>query len=226
MEKNNTQFTEETEIKLFGNVDPDTLIEKTKPFLELMMKYSCALKEITTKFEVLNSEFSLFYNRNPVESIKTRLKQPRSIMAKLKKHGTPITVQNIRDTIFDVAGARIICSYPEDIYSLVDMLARQDDITVLKVKDYISNPKPNGYRSLHLIVEVPIFLSDRKENMVAEVQFRTIAMDFWASLEHKLKYKKNIETPEEIVNELKQCADEISRLDNRMQAIHKRIENL
>lgn len=190
------------------------------------MKYSCALKEITTKFEVLNSEFSLFYNRNPVESIKTRLKQPRSIMAKLKKHGTPITVQNIRDTIFDVAGARIICSYPEDIYSLVDMLARQDDITVLKVKDYISNPKPNGYRSLHLIVEVPIFLSDRKENMVAEVQFRTIAMDFWASLEHKLKYKKNIETPEEIVNELKQCADEISRLDNRMQAIHKRIENL
>ncbi len=226
MEKNNTQFTEETEIKLFGNVDPDTLIEKTKPFLELMMKYSCALKEITTKFEVLNSEFSLFYNRNPVESIKTRLKQPRSIMAKLKKHGTPITVQNIRDTIFDVAGARIICSYPEDIYSLVDMLARQDDITVLKVKDYISNPKPNGYRSLHLIVEVPIFLSDRKENMVAEVQFRTIAMDFWASLEHKLKYKKNFETPEEIVNELKQCADEISRLDNRMQAIHKRIENL
>lgn len=226
MEKNNTQFTEETEIKLFGNVDPDTLIEKTKPFLELMMKYSCALKEITTKFEVLNSEFSLFYNRNPVESIKTRLKQPRSIMAKLKKHGTPITVQNIRDTIFDVAGARIICSYPEDIYSLVDMLARQDDITVLKVKDYISNPKPNGYRSLHLIVELPIFLSDRKENMVAEVQFRTIAMDFWASLEHKLKYKKNIETPEEIVNELKQCADEISRLDNRMQAIHKRIENL
>ena len=226
MEKNNTQFTEETEIKLFGNVDPDTLIEKTKPFLELMMKYSCALKEITTKFEVLNSEFSLFYNRNPVESIKTRLKQPRSIMAKLKKHGTPITVQNIRDTIFDVAGARIICSYPEDIYSLVDMLARQDDITVLKVKDYISNPKPNGYRSLHLIVEVPIFLSDRKENMVAEVQFRTIAMDFWASLEHKLKYKKNIETPEEIVNELKQCADEISRLDNRMQAIHKRIVNL
>lgn len=226
MEKNNTQFTEETEIKLFGNVDPDTLIEKTKPFLELMMKYSCALKEITTKFEVLNSEFSLFYNRNPVESIKTRLKQPRSIIAKLKKHGTPITVQNIRDTIFDVAGARIICSYPEDIYSLVDMLARQDDITVLKVKDYISNPKPNGYRSLHLIVEVPIFLSDRKENMVAEVQFRTIAMDFWASLEHKLKYKKNIETPEEIVNELKQCADEISRLDNRMQAIHKRIENL
>lgn len=226
MEKNNTQFTEETEIKLFGNVDPDTLIEKTKPFLELMMKYSCALKEITTKFEVLNSEFSLFYNRNPVESIKTRLKQPRSIMAKLKKHGTPITVQNIRDTIFDVAGARIICSYPEDIYSLVDMLARQDDITVLKVKDYISNPKPNGYRSLHLIVEVPIFLSDRKENMVAEVQFRTIAMDFWASLEHKLKYKKNIQTPEEIVNELKQCADEISRLDNRMQAIHKRIENL
>lgn len=220
MEKNNTQFTEETEIKLFGNVDPDTLIEKTKPFLELMMKYSCALKEITTKFEVLNSEFSLFYNRNPVESIKTRLKQPRSIIAKLKKHGTPITVQNIRDTIFDVAGARIICSYPEDIYSLVDMLARQDDITVLKVKDYISNPKPNGYRSLHLIVEVPIFLSDRKENMVAEVQFRTIAMDFWASLEHKLKYKKNIETPEEIVNELKQCADEISRLDNRMQAIH------
>lgn len=226
MEKNNTQFAEETEINLFGNVDPDTLIEKTKPFLELMMKYSCALKEITTKFEVLNNEFSLFYNRNPVESIKTRLKQPRSIMAKLKKHGTPITVQNIRDTIFDVAGARIICSYPEDIYSLVDMLARQDDITVLKVKDYISNPKPNGYRSLHMIVEVPIFLSDRKENMVAEVQFRTIAMDFWASLEHKLKYKKNIDTPEEIVNELKQCADEISRLDNRMQAIHKRIENL
>lgn len=225
MEKNEIN-NDIAEINLFENVNPDALREKTKPFLELMMKYNCALKEITTKFEVLNSEFSLLYNRNPVESIKTRIKQPRSIVSKLQRHGTPITIQNIQETIFDVAGARIICSFTEDIYSLVDMLVRQDDITVLKVKDYISNPKPNGYRSLHVIVSIPIFLSNKKEYVAVEVQFRTIAMDFWASLEHKLKYKKNIETPDEIVAELKKCADEISRLDLKMQEIHKRIEIL
>lgn len=226
MEKNNIRITDDGEINFFENVDSDLFIEKTMPYMELMMKYGCALKEITTKFEVLNSEFSLLYNRNPIESIKTRLKRPRSIMAKLAKHGIPVTVQNIRENVFDVAGARIICSFPHDIYSLVEMLKKQDDITVLKVKDYISNPKPNGYRSLHLIVEIPIFLSDRKENVVVEVQLRTIAMDFWASLEHKLKYKKNTDSPEEIVDELRECADEIGRLDLKMQEIHKRIENL
>mgnify|MGYP001624343702 CR=1 FL=1 len=212
MEKNNIRITDDGEINFFENVDSDLFIEKTMPYMELMMKYGCALKEITTKFEVLNSEFSLLYNRNPIESIKTRLKRPRSIMAKLAKHGIPVTVQNIRENVFDVAGARIICSFHHDIYSLVEMLKKQDDITVLKVKDYISNPKPNGYRSLHLIV--------------VEVQLRTIAMDFWASLEHKLKNKKNTDTPEEIVDELRECADEIGRLDLKMQEIHKRIENL
>lgn len=140
MEKNNIRITDDGEINFFENVDSDLFIEKTMPYMELMMKYGCALKEITTKFEVLNSEFSLLYNRNPIESIKTRLKRPRSIMAKLAKHGIPVTVQNIRENVFDVAGARIICSFPHDIYSLVEMLKKQDDITVLKVKDYISNP--------------------------------------------------------------------------------------
>ena len=223
MEKNNIRITDDGEINFFENVDSDLFIEKTMPYMELMMKYGCALKEITTKFEVLNSEFSLLYNRNPIESIKTRLKRPRSIMAKLAKHGIPVTVQNIRENVFDVAGARIICSFPHDIYSLVEMLKKQDDITVLKVKDYISNPKPNGYRSLHLIVEIPIFLSDRKENVVVEVQLRTIAMDFWASLEHKIYYKFEGHAPEYISRDLRACAEIVSNLDAKMLQLNEAI---
>ncbi len=206
--------------------DIDELIETTRPFAELMMRYRCAIKEVQTKFEVLDEEFSIRYNRNPVEAIKTRLKSPRSIFGKMQKNDLPITVKNIRDHLSDIAGIRIICSYPEDIYTLCDMFLRQDDVKLIRKKDYIANPKENGYRSLHLIVEVPIFLTDAKEYVRAEVQFRTIAMDFWASLEHKLKYKKDIPYAAEVAAELKDCAEQIAYLDRRMEAVHRHIEEL
>ena len=203
---------------------PEGLIEQANAFMELMMQYRCALMEVETKLNVLNAEFTMKNNRNPFESIKSRIKTPKSITEKLKRKGYEISVKGIEENLADVAGIRVICSFPDDIYATAKMLTDQDDIRVLEVKDYIINPKPNGYRSLHLILEVPIFLSNEKKNMKVEVQFRTIAMDFWASLEHKLKYKKNIENAEEISKELQRCAEASSQLDLRMQALRDRIE--
>ena len=203
---------------------PEGLIEQASEFKELMMQYRCALMEVETKLSVLDAEFTMKSNRNPFESIKSRIKTPRSILEKLQRKGYEISVKGIEENLADVAGIRVICSFPDDIYATAKMLTDQDDIRVLEVKDYIINPKPNGYRSLHLILEVPIFLSNEKKNMKVEVQFRTIAMDFWASLEHKLKYKKNIENAEEISKELQRCAEASSQLDLRMQALRDRIE--
>ncbi len=216
----------EQEIIALSKQDIEELVETTRPFAELMMRYRCAIKEVQTKFEVLNEEFSIRYNRNPVEAIKTRLKSPRSIFDKMQRNENPITIENIRAHLSDIAGIRVICSYPEDIYTLCDMFLAQDDIKLIRKKDYIQNPKPNGYRSLHLIVEVPIFLTDAKEYVRAEVQFRTIAMDFWASLEHQFKYKKDIPFADEVAEELKDCAEQIAFLDRRMEAIHRHIEDL
>lgn len=190
----------------------------------LMMQYECAMLEVKTKLDVLNTELSLQTSRNPFESIKCRIKSPQSIISKLKKNGYPLSVDSIERNLNDVAGIRVICSFPDDIYKLVDCLLAQDDITLIERKDYIKNPKKNGYRSYHLIVEVPIFLTNEKKPMRVEVQFRTIAMDFWASLEHKLKYKKDIKNAESISEELFFCADLISQLDKRMQQIRQRIE--
>ena len=203
---------------------PEGLIEQASGFMELMMQYRCALMEVETKLNVLNAEFTMKNNRNPFESIKCRIKTPKSILEKLQRKGFEISVKGIEENLADVAGIRVICSFPDDIYATAKMLTDQDDIRVIQVKDYIINPKPNGYRSLHLILEVPIFLSNEKKNMKVEVQFRTIAMDFWASLEHKLKYKKNIENAEEISKELQRCAEASSQLDLRMQALRDRIE--
>lgn len=203
---------------------PEGLIEQASGFMELMMQYRCALMEVETKLNVLNAEFTMKNNRNPFESIKSRIKTPKSILEKLQRKGFEISVKGIEENLADVAGIRVICSFPDDIYATAKMLTDQDDIRVIQVKDYIINPKPNGYRSLHLILEVPIFLSNEKKNMKVEVQFRTIAMDFWASLEHKLKYKKKIENAEEISKELQRCAEASSQLDLRMQALRDRIE--
>ena len=203
---------------------PEGLIEQASGFMELMMQYRCALIEVETKLNVLNAEFTMKNNRNPFESIKSRIKTPKSILEKLRRKGFEISVKGIEENLADVAGIRVICSFPDDIYATAKMLTDQDDIRVIQVKDYIINPKPNGYRRLHLILEVPIFLSNEKKNMKVEVQFRTIAMDFWASLEHKLKYKKNIENAEEISKELQRCAEASSQLDLRMQALRDRIE--
>lgn len=203
---------------------PEIILERALPFMELMMRNKCAMREIETKLNVLNDEFSLHYNRNPIESIKTRLKSPLSIVQKMRRKGLAITVQNMETALNDIAGIRVICSFQEDIYHLAGMLSRQDDITVVEVKDYIRNPKPNGYRSLHLILDVPIFLSSEKRHMRAEVQFRTIAMDFWASLDHKLKYKQNVPDAETVAAELRECAGIISAIDERMQQIRAKID--
>lgn len=209
---------------LLDSAETRELLEKTRPYMEMMMQYNAALREIRTKFEVLDDEFSVRYNRNPVETIKTRVKKPLSIHEKLRRKGLSMSVESIRSGITDVAGIRVICSFVEDIYALSDMLLQQDDVRLLRRKDYIAKPKENGYRSLHLIVEVPIFLTDRKEYIPVEVQLRTIAMDFWASLEHKLKYKKDIREAEAIAAELAVCAEQVASLDLHMQQIHKRIE--
>ena len=195
-----------------------------KEFQGLMMHYECAMLEVKTKLDVLNAELAIRDSRNPFETIKTRIKKPLSIIDKLRRDGLEINIDNIQNNLNDVAGIRVICSFPDDIYKLADYLAAQDDITVIARKDYIANPKPNGYRSLHLIVEVPIFLTDEKKLMRVEVQFRTIAMDFWASLEHKLKYKKEISNAESISNELYYCAELINQLDARMQQIREKID--
>jgi putative GTP pyrophosphokinase len=204
------------------------MIETGKSYMSLMSKYRCAIMEVETKLNVLNEEFSNQYDRNPFESIKSRLKSPVSIIEKLKRRGVELSEETLAEAIEanlnDVAGIRVVCSFQEDIYRLAELLASQDDIKVLRVKDYIKKPKPNGYRSLHLILEIPVFLEEGKTPMKVEVQFRTIAMDFWASLDHKLRYKKNPEHEEEITKRLRECADVIAGLDTEMQSIRNMIE--
>ncbi len=200
-------------------------LQEAEPFNRLMMEYRAAIMGVENRLQVLNEEFSLEYNRNPFESIKSRLKTPASIYEKLSRKGYPVTVESIKENLKDVAGVRVICSFPDDIYHLAELLVKQDNITLLGRKDYIKSPKTNGYRSLHLILNVPIFLSNEKKYMKVEVQFRTIAMDFWASLEYKLKYKKDIDNAEEIVGLLKTCADSIEVLDYQMQEIRDKIDS-
>ena len=203
----------------------DFVKKYAQPYRKLMADYRCAMMEVSTKFDVLNEELSLQYDRNPIETIKTRLKSPESILGKTKRKGIDLTVDAIEKNIYDIAGVRVICSFPSDIYMMADALLKQDDIWLIKEKDYIKQPKDNGYRSLHLIVETPIFLHDEKKLMKVEVQLRTIAMDFWASLEHKLKYKKDI-VSDQLTADLKLCADESAALDLKMDRIRKEIEVL
>lgn len=194
------------------------------PFRKLMAYYTCAMMEVETKLNVLNEEFSLQYDRNPISSIKTRLKSFDSIISKLQRKGLPMDdITQIERNLHDIAGVRVICSFPEDVYMLAEALLKQDDIRLIARKDYIAHPKPNGYRSLHLIVEVPIFLAQEKRPMKVEVQLRTIAMDFWASLEHQLKYKKDVADTEELTRELRECAEVSACLDAKMEEIRKRI---
>lgn len=194
-------------------------------YQDLMMMYACAIKEVKTKFEVLDTEYSVRYRRNPISSIQSRLKSTGSIIEKLGRAELTPTLENVTENIRDVAGIRVICPYVDDIYQIADALIKQDDITLLKRKDYIQNPKPNGYRSLHLVVEVPVFFADKKVGLPVEVQIRTIAMDFWASLEHQMKYKKTVENQEEIVEQLKQCADTINATDEKMLSIRQQLES-
>lgn len=193
--------------------------EMLMDFGRLMAYYRCAMMEVETKLQVLNEEFSLRYDRNPINSIKSRLKKPVSIKAKMDKRGLPMTVEAIETHLNDVAGVRVVCSFPKDVYILAEALLSQDDITLIEKKDYIQSPKPNGYRSLHLIVAVPIFLAKEKRIMRVEIQLRTIAMDFWASLEHQLRYKKDVHFTDEMADELLYCAHLSEELDSRMDAL-------
>ncbi|MCQ2406219.1 MAG: GTP pyrophosphokinase family protein [Oscillospiraceae bacterium] len=204
----------------------DALVQEIKPFRRLMSFYQCAVMEVETKFRVLNEGFSIGGESNPIESIKTRIKSIESLATKMEKRQITPSVENIEKYITDVAGVRVICAFPEDIYHIEKSLLLQDDVKLVERKDYIANPKPNGYRSLHLIIEVPIFLQNEKRLMKVEVQLRTIAMDFWASLEHKLRYKKNLD--EALLDDLHEglisCAEQSAALDMKMQELRGKIE--
>ena len=199
--------------------------EKAKPFTKLMSYYRCAIMEIETKLRVLDEEYSLEYDRNPINSIKTRLKTISSIKEKMERRSLPMTVEAIEENLNDIAGIRVICSFPEDVYTLANALLKQDDITLIEMKDYIKNPKANGYRSLHMIVSLPIFLANEKKIMRAEIQLRTIAMDFWATLEHQLRYKKDVEFTEEMAYELLCCAQMSAELDSKMEKLRIMTKN-
>lgn len=202
----------------------DSIRSFTMRYKELMAYYRCAMMEVETKFRVLSENFSLEDDRNPIEAIKTRMKSPESISNKLQSRSLPLTIESIEENLNDVAGVRVICGFPGDIYRLADAFLRQDDVTLIEKKDYIDNPKRNGYRSLHLIVSVPIYLHDEKRHMRVEVQFRTIAMDWWASLEHQIRYKKDVSVTNEHAKELRDCAEQAALLDYRMEQLYNTIQ--
>lgn len=190
----------------------------------IMFLYNAALKEVGTKLEILNDEFQHVHQYNPIEHIKTRIKTPESIVKKLKRNGYEISIDNMIKHINDIAGVRLICSFTSDIYRLAEMIGNQSDLKVLSIKDYIKNPKESGYKSFHMLVTVPVFLSDSVVETKVEIQIRTIAMDFWASLEHKIYYKFEGNAPEYISQDLKECADMVSTLDDRMLTLNETIK--
>ena len=224
VEKNNP-MRQQLQSFLDNKTDKE-LNEMINSIQTLMTYYKCAILEIETKFRVLNEQFSMMHERNPIESIRSRLKSMDSIREKLKRRNHEFSVGSIEENLSDIAGVRIICAFKDDIYMLADCLINQDDVKLIEKKDYIKNPKPNGYRSLHLIVEIPIFLQNEKKHIRVEVQLRTIAMESWANLEHRMRYKKNL--PQELLEitneELYECAKLSSMLDEKMQNIRNMIE--
>ena len=229
MKKENTYENETLDKKTDLSQQAKFMFENALPQLQeyskLMAYYRCAIMEIETKFNVLNEGFSLQYDRNPINGMKSRLKKFTSIAEKLERKNLPLSVASIEENLNDIAGVRVVCAFPDDVYMLADAFLAQDDITLIQKKDYIANPKPNGYRSLHLIVSVPIFLAHEKRVMKAEIQLRTIAMDSWASLEHQLRYKKDFEFTEHMANELQICAHLSAELDARMDALRHLVQN-
>ena len=208
---------------LHGNFISSEIAETIQSFLTIENLYMAAAREITTKLENLNDEYKITSDRQPIHQIKMRIKTPSSIIDKLIRKGFEVNIQSIKEQLNDIAGVRVICSYIDDIYALADLLVQQDDIELLYTEDYIKDPKPNGYRSLHLLVTVPVFLSRSTERIKVEVQIRTIAMDFWASLEHELVYKLAGEKSHAMIAELRECAEIIAQTDVRMQKQHKAI---
>ena len=191
---------------------------------DIMHLYSSAIKEIRTKLEILDEEFSVKYKYNPIHNIDSRLKTPMSILEKLRRKGYEIRLESAKENLFDIAGIRVVCNYVDDVYRIADLLVGQADVTQIKRKDYIVNPKPNGYRSLHVVVKVPIFLAEETVDVPVEVQIRTIAMDMWATLEHQLKYKTDNEVNKNLQTKLRFCADRLNAIDNEMQEIYEEIK--
>ncbi|MFR1596404.1 MAG: GTP pyrophosphokinase family protein [Coprobacillus cateniformis] len=210
---------------ILNQVVKNPILENVNSLLRMEQLYEAGIKEIRTKLEILDSEFKVKYDHNPIHHIESRLKKPESIIKKAIDKDVTLTEKEIMRHIHDIAGIRVICNYIDDVYVVAQLLINQDDIKLIKIKDYIQNPKDNGYRSLHLVLEVPIFLAEGVQPIHVEVQLRTIAMDFWASLEHKLKYKTDNNVPEDIKKELIQCAMSISELDYKMQSIHNCLNN-
>ena len=191
---------------------------------EVMLIYSSALKQISTKLEILNDEFQHVHRYNPIEHIKSRVKTPESIVKKLKKHGYESTIQNMVEYVNDIAGIRVICSFTSDIYQIAEMIRNQSDIKVISIKDYIVNPKKSGYKSYHMLVTIPVYLSDRIVDTKVEIQIRTVSIDLWASLEHKINYKFEGNAPDHIRNELVECARMVAELDERMLSLNEEIQ--
>ncbi len=210
-------FLSDAELKLLQDYSWESTIQN---FMNHMQVYNAGIKEIKTKLEILDEEFQTRHDYNPIHHIESRLKSPKSILGKIRAKGLTMSYESIFENITDIAGVRVICNYIDDIYHIADLLTGQDDVKLVRVRDYIKNPKPSGYRSLHLIVKIPIFLAESTQMIAVEIQIRTIAMDFWASLEHKLKYKTGQNISDDVRNRLKRCADSISALDQEMQAIH------
>jgi len=208
-----------------GNMNYDET-DQVSSWTEVILVYTAALKEIGTKLEILNDEFKHVHRYNPIEHIKSRIKTSESIVKKLKRNGYESTIENMVRYVNDIAGVRVICSFTSDIYRIADMISNQNDIQILSVKDYIKNPKESGYKSYHMLVSVPIYLSDRKVDTKVEIQIRTVAMDFWASLEHKIRYKFEADAPQHITDELVECARMVSDLDARMLSLNDEIQAL
>jgi putative GTP pyrophosphokinase len=216
--------TDETLLLKQKILDTENLQTNLIEWKDRIFIYKFALEEINTKLNILNEEYQFIHNHNPIEHIKSRIKSPASMVKKLQQKGLPITIENAIEHLNDIAGVRITCSFISDIYTMYEAISRQDDIEVIKVKDYIKNPKPNGYKSLHMIVTVPVFLSNHVEKIKVEIQIRTIAMDFWASLEHKIYYKFDKEIPEELRLQLKKAADAAHFLDEKMKSIRDEVD--
>ncbi|WP_419873863.1 GTP pyrophosphokinase [Candidatus Pristimantibacillus sp. PTI5] len=195
-----------------------------KQWAHFFLTYKFALDAVETKLNILNEEFQFIHDYNPIEHMKTRIKAPESVIQKLQRKGLDITLEDAKEHIRDIAGVRVICSFSTDIYQIVDMISKQSDVRVVELKDYVINPKPNGYQSIHLLIEIPVFLTDRTENVLVEIQIRTIAMDFWASLEHKIYYKFNEQIPPHIQEQLKGSADMIHLLDRQMLALNVEVQ--
>lgn len=213
-------------MNVYESMSKETFDELRKKITRFGLRYKFALEEVSTKVNILKEEFRFIHDYNPIEHVNMRVKSAKSIIKKVQRKNLPLQLEAIQENIKDIAGIRIICSFVSDIYKISDMIQSQSDVEVVEVKDYIQNPKPNGYRSLHLILKIPVFMSDCTEHVYVEMQIRTIAMDFWASLEHKIYYKYKKQVPEHLMRQLREAATTVAELDHRMEQINKEINIL